>query len=196
VLFQRVSPSPAISETIRHITCWSQQHLGIAEDEWVLLVKTLGSIKDIHTLALYCDPGSRNFRPFQAVADTVNNAQSLCKIRIGLHSETLPRDALGLTALATALRENTGLQEFRLINWCPLLEATQSTTFGPMILEVSACPLLKAVCIYTKFPSADLIRNLLRLPTNITLSLAMPPKHWLPGWTRSAMVGAVSKTSS
>ncbi len=57
------------SETIRDVTCWSQLQLGIAEDEWVLLVKTLGSIKGIHNLRFYCRKGSRDFHPFQAIAD-------------------------------------------------------------------------------------------------------------------------------
>jgi hypothetical protein len=35
------------SETIRTVQCGSQQRLDITEDEWVLLVKTLGSIKGI-----------------------------------------------------------------------------------------------------------------------------------------------------
>jgi hypothetical protein len=34
------------SETIRAAACESHQGLGIAEDEWALLVKTLGRIKD------------------------------------------------------------------------------------------------------------------------------------------------------
>jgi hypothetical protein len=69
------------SETIRDVTCWPQQHLGIAEEEWVLLVKTLGSIKDIQNLVFGCS-SSRDFVPFQAVADAVYNAQSLFKLTV------------------------------------------------------------------------------------------------------------------
>jgi hypothetical protein len=54
---------------------------GIKEDEWVLLVNVLGSIKGIQDLRLDCVSGSRNFHPFQAFADAANNAQSLCKLR-------------------------------------------------------------------------------------------------------------------
>jgi hypothetical protein len=35
------------SETIRTVECLSHTYLGISEDEWVLLVKTLGRIRDI-----------------------------------------------------------------------------------------------------------------------------------------------------
>jgi hypothetical protein len=38
------------SETIRTVQCGTQQTLGIAENEWVLLVKTLGRIRDIDDL--------------------------------------------------------------------------------------------------------------------------------------------------
>jgi hypothetical protein len=60
------------SETIRTVRCSSQSTLIITEDEWVLLVKTLGRIKDIHLLTFYCMPASRGFYPFQAFADAVN----------------------------------------------------------------------------------------------------------------------------
>jgi hypothetical protein len=41
------------SDTIRKVTCLRpQQLLGIAEDEWVLLVKTIGTIKSIRALTV------------------------------------------------------------------------------------------------------------------------------------------------
>jgi hypothetical protein len=61
------------SETIRTATCGSHRELGISEDDWVLLVKTLGSIKGIRVLNLYCRAGSLDFHPFQAVADAVKS---------------------------------------------------------------------------------------------------------------------------
>jgi hypothetical protein len=42
------------SETIQSVNCESQLRLGILEDEWVLLAKTLGRIKDIQRLQFYC----------------------------------------------------------------------------------------------------------------------------------------------
>ena len=98
------------SETIRKVTCCSQLQLGISEDEWVLLVKTLGSIKGIEDLELHCISGSRDFHSFQAVANALNNAQSLRKLAIYIESETFPTDSQGLAALANALREHTVLQ--------------------------------------------------------------------------------------
>jgi hypothetical protein len=38
------------SETIRDVTCFSQVQLGITEDQWVLLVTTLGHIYKRHTV--------------------------------------------------------------------------------------------------------------------------------------------------
>jgi hypothetical protein len=102
------------SETIRIIIWRSQLRLGISENEWVRLVKTIGSIKGIQKLSLHCTHGSRDFHPFQAVADAVNNAQSLRKVRVVLHNVTFLSDPSGLIALASALREHTGLHEF---NW-------------------------------------------------------------------------------
>jgi hypothetical protein len=62
------------SETIRTVACGDHRVLGISEHEWVLLMKTLGSIKGIDEITLRCIDGSHDFHPFQAVADAVNNA--------------------------------------------------------------------------------------------------------------------------
>jgi hypothetical protein len=104
------------SEVIRAIRCESHRELGISEDEWVLLVKTLGSIKGIQDLMLDCAPGSRNFHPFRAVADAVNSAHSLRGLEVALNGEIFPRDPLGLTTFANALREHTELQGFSLFD--------------------------------------------------------------------------------
>jgi hypothetical protein len=77
------------SETVRDVICCSQLHLGIVEDEWVLLVKTIGSVKYIQNLILRCRTGYRDSHPFQAVARAVNNAQLLRKLvifRLGILS--------------------------------------------------------------------------------------------------------------
>jgi hypothetical protein len=68
------------SETIRTAECASHTDLGITDNEWVLLVNTLGRIKHIHHLELYCKPGSHDFHPLQAVAEALNNAHSLCNL--------------------------------------------------------------------------------------------------------------------
>jgi hypothetical protein len=150
------------SETIRSVDCESYHTLGITEDEWVLLVKTIGSIKDIPRLEFYCTPGSRNFDPFQAVADAVNNAQSLCELAIGLDASPFPRDPSGLLALANALREHTVLQEFTWFdsNFCP--ESSQITALDPVLRALPACPHLQMVEVMTKCASADAIQNLLQ----------------------------------
>jgi hypothetical protein len=167
------------SETIRTIRCESQQMLDIAEDQWALLVKTLGSIKGIQYLELYCTQGSRDFHPFQAVAEAVNSAHSLHDLRIDIYSETFPRDSSGLTALASALRERMGLREFTLIDQHSTEEAAQSTAIDPLLQALSACPHLEVAIIMTTCASADAIRNLLQLPTVTALSLGLTLDHWL-----------------
>jgi hypothetical protein len=105
------------SKTIRTVTCKSQVLLGIKEYQWVLLVRTIGRIQDIQHFKVYCRPGSRDFHPFQPVADAVYNAHSLCKLRVAVEFGCFPRDPSGLAALANALREHTALQEFTWFDW-------------------------------------------------------------------------------
>jgi hypothetical protein len=169
------------SETIRTVNCESYQELGISKDAWVLLVKMLGSIKDIQQfeLEIFCAAGSRYFDPFQAVADAVNNAKSLRKLVIGLERETFPRDLSGLTALANALREHTALQEFFWFDFDSRLEAAQITAVDPVLWALPACPHLRKVAIMTKCASADAIQNLLRLHSTTCLHLVLQTDLWL-----------------
>jgi hypothetical protein len=163
------------SETIRTVECGSQPELGITEDEWVLLVKTLGSIRDIQYLEFTCRASSRDFNPFQAVADAVNSAHSLLKLKVHVVDE-FSRVSSDFTALACALREHTGLQTFSFIDW---RQAAQSAALDPVLQALSACPHLRDISILTKFASTDAIRNLLQLPADTALSLALPPDQWL-----------------
>jgi hypothetical protein len=166
------------SETIRDVTCWSQLQLGIAEDEWVLLVKTLGSIRDIQNLTLYCTPGSRDFHPFQAVADTVNKAQSLCQLVIYPYAASLPSDPFGMIALANALRGHTSLQAFGWFDW-NALGAAQGLSLDPVLRALPACPHLWKVDIMTECASADAMKNLLQLQSATDLLLVLNKDHWL-----------------
>jgi hypothetical protein len=84
------------SERIRMTVCGYPQELGITQDEWVLLVKTLGSIKGITDLRVHCDSGSQKIDPFQVVADAVNDAQPLCRLGLLRIHGALPRDPQGL----------------------------------------------------------------------------------------------------
>jgi hypothetical protein len=167
-------------ETIRNVECFSQLNLGITEDEWVLLVKTLGSIKGIQILSLRCQPGSSDFHPFQAVAEAVNSAHSLQQIGVYLDERAFPRDPSGLSALASALREHTGLKLFTWVDACsPLLEAAQSTAFDQLFRVLSVCPHFQLITIVTYFASADAIRNLLQPSTDTALTLGLTPDQWL-----------------
>jgi hypothetical protein len=176
------------SETIRTVECGSHRELGISEDEWVLLVKTLGSIKGIEDLELHCISGSRDFHSFQAVANALNNAQSLRKLEIYIESETFPGDSQGLAALANALREHTVLQEFACIDFSHVqLQAAQNTALNSLLQALSACLHLRKVTIMTANGSADAMKTLLHLhkATELHLVLAtelqlvLETEHWL-----------------
>jgi hypothetical protein len=114
--------------------------LSISEDDWVPLVTTLGRIKGIHRLNLFCRTGSRDFYRFH---EAVNNACSLRKLEICHHGESFPRDASGLSALADALREHTGLLEFSFIDWRSLLEVAQSTALDRVLWALPGCSHLR-----------------------------------------------------
>jgi hypothetical protein len=166
------------SETIRKVQFCSQQTLGITEDAWVVLVKTLGRIKDIKCLEFICKAGSRDFHPFQAVADAVNNAHSLCGLMIGIVGESFSRDPSGLIALADALREHMALQEFIWADFRSQREAAQGAALDPVLWALSACPHLRNVAIRTTCASADATKNLLQLPAVTTLRLSLKADQW------------------
>jgi hypothetical protein len=168
------------SETIRQVRCSSQQTLGITEDEWVLLVRTIGRIRDIHNLWFCCRFGSRVFRPFLAFADAVRSAQSLYKLRIRIEGRTFPRDSSGLTALANALREHTALQEFRWFDFASRMEpAPQELSPDVVIQALIACPHLGIVLITTTCASDDGLKTLLMLPKDTRLILILNAELWL-----------------
>jgi hypothetical protein len=168
------------SETIRTVRCGSQQSLGITEDEWVLLVKTLGRIRDIDNLRFWCKAGSRDFHPFQAVAQAVNNARSLHKLAFSLNCPPFPRDSSGLTALTSALREHSTLQEFMWFDSVSRMEsAPQDLSPDLMLRALPACSHLREVFINTKYASAGAMKTLLQLPKDTRLVLALGTEHWM-----------------
>jgi hypothetical protein len=134
------------SETIRYISCKRHLKLGISEEEWVLLIMAIGRIKDIQNLSLYCMPGSHDFRPFEAVADAVNNAHTIRKLTMCFFPSVPPElialaDSSGMIALANALQQLTALQDF---TWCDLgswREAVPRDFSADIILRaLPACP--------------------------------------------------------
>jgi hypothetical protein len=144
------------SETIRPVTCKAQRQLSVTEDEWVLLISTLGRIEGIDALSLYCSSGSRDFHPFQAGADAVNSAHSVCRLTVGLdggsrdEGEAFLNDQLGLIALGTALREHATLQTFIWVEFGSGPEAElQVTARDPVLQVLPACPHLRMVTILT-----------------------------------------------
>jgi hypothetical protein len=167
------------SKTIRTVRCGSHLALVISEDEWVLLIKTLGSIKGIEDLHFCCRPGSRDFHPFQAGADAVNSAHSLRVLGVGIGDATFPSDPSGVTALANALRKHTSLQEFILADSCHRLVAAQEDTLDPVLRALPTCPHLQKVIIKTRCASADAMKNLLQLQSTTELLLVLTPDHWL-----------------
>jgi hypothetical protein len=164
------------SETIRTVECGPQLQLGISEHEWVLLTKTLGIIRDIQNLTLHCTFGSGDFHPFQAVADALNNAQSLCKLIVDHKGRSVPGDSSGLTALANALQEHTHLQIF---GWIDLYsqqpeEAAQITAIDPVLWALPACPHLQKITIMTRYATVTrAMKNLLHIQSTTYLHLRL-----------------------
>jgi hypothetical protein len=152
------------SETIRTVTCKSHVLLSIAEYQWVLLVKALGRIQDIQHLRLQCSHGSRDFHPLQAVADAVNNADSLFNLRVAVVTTigSSASDLSGLIALANALREHTALQEFAWFDYVSW-RGPRDLSLDPVLRALPTCPHLRKVSILTKCASADAMANLLQL---------------------------------
>jgi hypothetical protein len=164
------------NETIRSVECGSHRELGITEDEWVLLVKTLGSIKGIqHVVELICSAGSHNFHPFQVVADAVNNAPSLLELQVSADQGTFPRDPSGLIALATALREHTALREFIWADICP----PRDLSLDSVLRALPDCPDLQKVVVMTTYASADATKTLLQVGSATDLRLVLNTEHWL-----------------
>jgi hypothetical protein len=166
------------SETIRIVICISQLLLRIPEDQWILLVRTIGRIQDIQYLEVYCTPGSRDFQPLQAVADAVNNAHSLCILKVVTTFESFPRKPFGLITLANALRKHTALQEFTWRDYASR-RAPRDLSLDPVLLALPACLHLRKVVIVTKCASADAMKNLLQLKSATVLHLVLEKEHLL-----------------
>jgi hypothetical protein len=169
------------SETIRYARCNSHRRLRITEDEWVLLVKTLGKIKGIQDLRFTCSYSPRDFHPLQAVTYAVKNAHSLLELVVEIENVRFPRDLSGLKEFASALRKHAAVRTFSWIDRRDrrsLLEAAQSTAVDPILQALSACPHLQQVFIMTACASAAAIRNLLQLSTVTALCLGLTPDHW------------------
>jgi hypothetical protein len=169
------------SETIRTVICNSHQGLSITPDEWVRLVKTLGSINGIRHLLFYCcSHGSRDFHPFQAVADAVNSAYSLLILTVVASEGSRHPDQSGIAALASALREHAASQEFHCYDFCSAQEAQQdNTALDPVIRALPACPHLQTVSIMTKCASTDAVRNILHSRTVTALLFNLKLDYWL-----------------
>jgi hypothetical protein len=156
--------------------------LGISEDEWALLIKTLGRIKNIQTLILRSIAGYPGFHLFQAVADAVNNAQSLRKLVISPDWKSFPtRDLSGMIPLAKALREHTALEDF---TWVASsshvqLEAEQSAALDPVLRSLQACSHLRKVDITAKCAITAAMKSLLQLQSTTELLLVLNTEQWL-----------------
>jgi hypothetical protein len=168
------------SEMIQDVFCASHLKLDILEDEWVLLVKTIGRIRDIPKLKFSCRAGSSDFHPFQAVADAVNNARSLRNLAVELEGESFPGDSSGLTALANSLKELIALQGFTWFDFVSRLEAAPAELSLDLVLRaLPACPHLRMVTILTNYASADAFRSLLQLTPATELRLILELDQWL-----------------
>jgi hypothetical protein len=166
------------SEMIRSVDCYPYLKLTISEDEWIRLVKTIGSIKDIQHLELDCVHGSRDFHPLQAVADAVKNAHSLLTLAVTVPQESPHLDQSGKVALANALRQHTALQKFSWYDVSPQ-EGHQDDCLDSVLRALPACSHLREVVVMTKCASSNAVKNLLHSPRFTNLSLVMNKEHWL-----------------
>jgi hypothetical protein len=105
---RRTRSNPCDRNEFLQVLRSSETHrdLNISEDEWVLLIKTIGHIKGIKDI---------EFCLFGQFAEAVDSANSLRKLEIDIEGETFPVDPSGVTALANALREHTGLAGILLV---------------------------------------------------------------------------------
>jgi hypothetical protein len=171
---QALQSSGTIRSVCLSVCCQSQQRLGISEDEWVLLVKTLGRIKNIQNLCFFCISGP-NFHPFQAVAEAVYSAHSLRKLELFI----LPREPSGLIALANALQQHTALQDFTWHDIGSWREAApRDFSVDTIIRALPACPHLRKVDIATERASADALKYLLQLHSATDLHLRPTTDQW------------------
>jgi hypothetical protein len=178
--FDKLLQALKSSKKIQHVFCGSHLLLGITEDEWVLLVKTLGRITDVKIITVECCAGSRHFRPFQAIADALENARSLHTLDIHLGGRTFPDPSSGLTALANVLREHKALRDFTWRDDVSRLQAAPVDLSPDLVLRaLPACPQLWNVSIMTQCASAGAMKTLLQLPEDTSLALALKPEHWL-----------------
>jgi hypothetical protein len=170
------------SETIRDVACFSHLALCITEDDWVLLIKTMGRIRGIQCFRFDLETGSRYFHPFQAVADAMSSAHSLRKMVITISGISSPtRDPSGQTALAYALREHAALQVFAWIDWYYNEEAAQGVALDTLLraLQESACPNARTIFITTACASASATKKLLQLGPATDLHLVVNTELWL-----------------
>jgi hypothetical protein len=81
------------SVTIRSVRCYPQQYLEITDEEWMVLVQTLGCITGIQNLLLCfsLDHAAPGFQPLEAIADAVNSAHSLRALHIRTFEKIGPR---------------------------------------------------------------------------------------------------------
>jgi hypothetical protein len=182
--FNEILQALRSSVTIRSVRCYQHQYLEITEEQWMVLVQTLGCITGIRNLNLffYCiDHAPRNFRPFQAIADAVNSAHSLRTLHIRKLANIGIRDPAGITALANALRQHLVLNSFDWLDLgCPQEAHHTAVTHDPVFRALPACTSLQKVTIRTKRASADAIRNLLQLRPGTILHLKIDdPDHWM-----------------
>jgi hypothetical protein len=165
--------------TIRQVKCYMCQNMGFTEDEWVLLVQTLGCIAGIQNMCFIIDHVSYYYS-FQAISDAVNSAHSLHTLSISLNQLIIPGDPSGLTVLANALRQHPVLHSFHW-RFFILPPSAQQHDMPPdsVFRALSASPKLQKVSIETTCASADAIRNLLHLRQGTILHLEIEPDHWM-----------------
>jgi hypothetical protein len=147
----------------------------------MVLAQTLGCIAGIQNLMFHVsllDHASRDFHPFQAIADAVNSAHSLRTLHIRTWGDIGFRDPAGI---ANALREHSFLNNFDWLDFGCLMAAHQGTMgMDPVLRALPACTNLLKVSIITRSASADGFLYLLQLRSGKILHLTIDdPDHWM-----------------
>jgi hypothetical protein len=105
-----------------------------------------GRIRDIENLEFNILSGSRDFHPFQTIADGVNNTQSLNAVNLCLESHEILTDSSKLTAFANAIREHKNLEEVKLCEYSRKVEAARSALLDPVLRALSLSRLTRNQC--------------------------------------------------
>jgi hypothetical protein len=156
------------NESIHTVRCQGKISLGITEEEWFLLVQTLGTILGLRQLS-FLGQDVPNVPPVQAVADAVGSARLLRKLVIG-EGVILFGSRAGFVALC----HNIGscCLELEQVEWQGKFRSTwenrenrdANNCLDPLLQALAVCPRLQRVRVWTdavNYVTPQAVRELL-----------------------------------